>query len=89
MTTKLISSLAEHYGLTADECKTRLSVLSNVITGLCADLDSVAIPGFGSFQPVKHEEKLVADATGRRFLVPPCIKVGLKSSVVLRKKFVG
>lgn len=89
MTTKLISSLAEHSGLTADECKKCLSILSDIITGLCADLDSVAIPGFGSFQPAKHGEKLIEDTTGRRFLVPPCIKVDFKSSVVLRKKFVG
>jgi nucleoid DNA-binding protein len=36
----------------------------------------VAIPGFGSFVGVKHDEKIVRDLTsGNRLLLPPAIEL--------------
>ena len=51
----------------------------------CAQGDSVAIPGFGTFQSVKTDEHIDTDNEGRRMLIPPSITVEFKSSVVLRK----
>ena len=50
-------------------------------------LESVAIPGFGTFATVKTDESIVTDAeSGRRTLVPPSIRMIFQPSVVLRKK---
>lgn len=49
-------------------------------------LESVAIPGFGSFTPVKHEERVETDAeSGRRTLLPPHIAVNFIPGSKLRK----
>ena len=49
-------------------------------------LESVAIPGFGSLTPVKHEERVETDAeSGRRTLLPPHIAVNFIPGSKLRK----
>lgn len=68
--------------------------VSTLIEGLCvvfresgAELDSIAIPGFGTFKTTKHEEKVVTDdTTGERKLYPPVITMDFQPSIVLRKK---
>jgi Bacterial nucleoid DNA-binding protein len=50
-------------------------------------LDSIAIPGFGTFKTEKTDEQISTDAvTGRRMLLPPKIEMTFRPSVVLRKK---
>lgn len=46
--------------------------LAIVMRESCSDLDSVAIPTFGTFTPVKHPETVVNGlSTGKRMLMPP------------------
>lgn len=53
---------------------------------LCA-MDSIAIPGFGSFESKKRMERIsVNPSTGKRMLVPPKITVAFKPSVLLKQK---
>lgn len=53
-------------------------------------LDSVAIPGFGTFMTQKYEERVVDDTDdGQSTLLPPSIEMQFKSSVVMRKKILG
>lgn len=68
--------------------------VSTLVEGLCvvireagADLDSIAVPGFGTFKSSKTEERVVTDeASGERTLLPPAIALEFQPSIVLRKK---
>lgn len=61
--------------------------LSLVFREAGADIDSIAIPGFGTFKSAKTEEHVVTDeATGERTLLPPAIVMEFQPSIVLRKK---
>lgn len=64
-----------------------IDALGNVLAHEAAELNSVAIPGFGTFVSSKNDEEIVVDpASGDRTLVPPSISIGFQTSVVLRKK---
>lgn len=61
--------------------------LAREIIDIACSLDSVAIPGFGTFAGVKENERIEVDeSTGRRRLLPPCVKFSFSPSVILRKK---
>lgn len=47
--------------------------------------DTIAVPGFGSFVPVKHDEHIDTLADGRRILVPPHIAIEFRAGSMLRK----
>lgn len=72
------------------------SEVGTLIEGICTlfkdvgnNLDSVAIPGFGTFKSLKKDEEIVVDeATGKRTLLPPSITMEFQPSIVLRKKLV-
>ncbi len=52
----------------------------------CSELDTVAIPGFGNFTAVKHDEKEVVDhSTGSRLLLPPEIEMTFRAAGKLRR----
>lgn len=69
---KDIDSLAEGLGI--------------ILREAAADMDSVAIPTFGTFVPVKHNEEVVTDlSTGRRLLCPPELVLTFTPGGVLRK----
>ena len=81
----LISRLSMESGRSTGEISGRIEAIVKTPGELCAGLDAVAVPGFGTFQPVKTDEHVVTSADGRRMLLPPSIKVEFKSSVLLRK----
>ncbi len=68
--------------------------ISVLVEGLCkvfketgADLDSIAIPGFGTFKTSKTDERITIDeTTGQRTLLPPVSAKEFQPSIVLRKK---
>lgn len=52
-----------------------------------AELDSVAVPGFGVFEPKKRLERVnVHPSTGKRMLLPPKIIMAFKPSALLKQK---
>lgn len=62
------------------------AALAAALCERCAALDTVAIPGFGSFVPEKHDEHIATDAaTGKRTLMPPHIAVRFSPGSKLRK----
>lgn len=62
-------------------------VLADALRQAAADLDMVAVPGFGNFSGVKRDEYVADDpATGRRTIYPPRIEVEFRPSVLLRKR---
>lgn len=86
----LAEHIAEKTGMDSQKTQLLLEALSKSLSRHSHDLDSVAIPGFGTFITQKIEEELRNDlATGRQMIFPPAIELSFKPSVVLRKKFVG
>lgn len=50
-------------------------------------LDSVGVPGFGTFESKKRLERInVHPATGKRMLLPPKVVMGFKPSAILKQK---
>lgn len=84
-TKELISRLSMESGQTAEEISLKVDTLSSILRNFCKELDAVAVPGFGTFQPVKEDEIVVTGSDGSRTLLPPAIEVKFKSSVILRK----
>lgn len=81
------SHLAKTLGRTPDETATLTDAFSKIMIEAGSELDSIAIPGFGTFATVKTDESIVSDPeTGRRTLMPPSITMCFQPSVVLRKK---
>ncbi len=82
---ELVSRLSMNRGLTAEDISGKIEAVAKVLRNFCKDLDAVAVPGFGTFQPVKEDEIIVTGEDGNKTLLPPAIEVSFKSSVILRK----
>lgn len=84
---QLTAKLAQRQGRDAKDITSLLTALTAAIRERCTELDSVAIPGFGNFEPTKHDESISTDlVTGARILMPPAITVQFNPSSILRKK---
>ena len=84
---KLVETLATKLGRSADDVNKLLEGLAGVLRTRCGELDSVIVPGFGTFEPRKRNERIMVNPkTGKRMLVPPKIVIGFKVSNVLKSK---
>ena len=64
--------LTELTGRSSADVDALVEGLSIILRDTCSELDSVAIPTFGTFTAVKHNEEVVTDlSTGKRMLLPP------------------
>lgn len=82
-----IARLAKATGRDTKEIKTLTEALGKVITGCLCENDSVALPGFGEFSPVKDDEKIVTDPiSGKSVMMPPHIGVTFTPSSLLKRK---
>lgn len=64
-----------------------LTALAEIISERCSDMDSIAVPGFGVFEPKKRPERInVHPGTGKRMLLPPKIILSFKPSALLKQK---
>lgn len=87
---ELLKRLAEKAGCTPKEAEEMLAATGSALADLCGAMDAVAVPGFGTFTPVKCNETVTTDAvTGKTMLVPPSISLSFHPSVLLRKQFEG
>lgn len=76
--------LSESLEATTDEIEAMTSALAGILGGAMAELDTVSIPGFGTFYPEKREERVVLHPeTGRRMLFPPKIVPMFRPSSLL------
>ncbi len=65
-------TLGERLGRSVKDIDALLGALCVLIVENSQTLRALAIPGFGSFVPVKHDEQIVNDlAGGKRLLLPP------------------
>lgn len=84
---KLIESLALQLDLPSRTIEELYSAFLTNLEHCAVNIDSIAIPGFGSLAGVKSAETVRKEPeTGAEILYPPCIELKFKSSVVLRKK---
>lgn len=82
----LIDEIANVLGIETKEAQKNLQIISECISGFCCECDSVSIPGFGTFIPVKNDDSVSIDNSGKRILNPPSITVEFKPSIILRNK---
>lgn len=86
MSKTFINELARRIGRDRKETDTLLQALHQAVARHCGELDSVAIPSFGTFTAVKHDEQIVDDrATGGKMLLPPEVELTFQSAAKLRK----
>lgn len=84
---KLIETVAANLGRSTEDVSKLVEALAGVLRTRCSEMDSVAVPGFGTFEPKKRNERLmVHPSTGKRMLVPPKVVLGFKVSNVLKAK---
>lgn len=83
----LITLLSQKLNRDESDVTTLLEFMIRAIKDYSSDLDSVAIPGFGTFKTEKSDEYLARDSeTGERTLYPPKIEISFQPSIVMRKK---
>ena len=84
---KLVETLAARLGRKTDDVDKLLEGLAGVLRTRCGELDSVSVPGFGTFEPHKVNERVTVNAQdGKRTLVPPKIVLSFKVSNVMKVK---
>lgn len=83
----LIENLSRRLDCNKKDVTTLLEGLSRVMRDRCSDMDSIAIPGFGNFEPRKRMERvMVMPSTGKRMLLPPKVSLTFKPSAILKQK---
>ena len=84
---KLIETVAANLGRSKADVGKLVEALAGVMRTRCGELDSVVVPGFGTFEPKKRNERvMIHPSTGKRMLVPPKVVLGFKVSNVLKTK---
>jgi len=82
-----ISGLARQLRKQPQEIEALTESIAKALKDNAAELNSVAIPGFGRFDITKHDEYIADDpATGRRTLFPPEIKLSFTVGSMLKKR---
>ena len=82
----LILKLTKNTDVDPKETGRLIASLTSIIGECLADLDNVALPGFGTFESEKVQEQVVTDTTsGVSTLVPPSIKASFKPGSRLKK----
>lgn len=83
----LVDKIAKQTGHSNKDVTCLLEAFVETLKERCGDLDSVAVPGFGNFEPKKKLERIVVNpGTGKRMLVPPKISLSFKPSALLKSK---
>lgn len=83
----VIATLSQKLGRDPKDISILIEGFATIIKEQCGDMNSVAIPGFGTFEPIKEEERITTDlSTGKRVLLPPEITLSFSASAILRRK---
>lgn len=79
--------LSRNLNIDRQETLALTEALGKVFASRAANLDSVAIPGFGSFEPRMRKERVnVHPSTGKRMLLPPKVVLTFRPSALLKDK---
>lgn len=83
---QLISKVAKRLNTDNKTASAMADALTQLIADRCAQLENIAIPGFGTFVALKTDEHIVTNPESKqRCLVPPQISVSFRPAVKLRK----
>ena len=83
----LTNTLAKRTGRSKDDIISLLEALAGVMGERCGSLGTVAVPGFGSFEGRRRQERVAVNpTTGKRELVPPKVQLTFKPSALLKSK---
>ena len=83
----VIESLAERLQRDKKDAEALLEGFVSAPQEYLCNIDSVQLPGFGTFSATKNDEQVVTDlSTGKRILLPPAITVQFTPSAILKRK---
>lgn len=83
----VIESLAEKLQRDKKDTEALLEGFVSAIQEHLCNIDSVQLPGFGTFSATKEDEQIVTDlSTSKRILLPPVITVQFTPSAILKRK---
>ena len=83
----LIDKLSSNLDVSRETASVMIESLAKVFGDCGADMDTIAISGFGNFEPRKREERIALHpASGKRLLVPPRISMVFKTSPILKQR---
>lgn len=83
----LIDTVSRNTSIEKKETGRLIEALAVAIRNSAIEMDSVAIPSFGTFEPKKRLERVMAvPSTGRRLLLPPKISLTFRPSTILKQQ---
>jgi nucleoid DNA-binding protein len=83
----VMEKLARKLEIDREEVASLADALRDVLSERSVEMDSIAIPGFGSFEPRKRMERVaVHPSSGKRMLIPPKLLLTFRPSALLRQK---
>lgn len=86
MSKNIIAELGTRLGRDKKSTQILIDAMRQALIQACSRQTQVAIPGFGTFTPEKHDEQIVTDlSTGQRVLLPPEIILTFNAANKLRK----
>lgn len=89
-TKTLITELSARTSLPPQKVGALVDALGPMLAQACADMDSVALPAFGTFEARRRAERvMVMPGTGRRMLLPPKVVLTFKPSGTLKNRLRG
>lgn len=84
---QLLQQAAAAAGCDAAQAQSMAGALAAILSERAVQMDSVAIPGFGTFMPEKVKEHVETDPdTGRHLLMPPGLTLKFTPGSMLRKR---
>ncbi len=82
-----LSRLQERLDKGDGEVDRYMSAFLHIVKEQCAQMDTISIQGFGSFEPKKKLERVVTNpTTGKRMLVPPKMVLTFKPASTIKSK---
>lgn len=83
----LINTLAEKLDRDPEDIEVVLDSLCNLMVDQIKDGNTIAIPGFGQFEPKMKSERVACHpSSGKKILVPPKLSMVFKPSALLKQK---
>ena len=84
---QLVDKLARSLKRDRNDIKNLIEAFNAVVASRCGELDSIAVPGFGTLEGRKKNERVMVNpATHKRMLIPPKISLNFKVSNVLKNR---
>lgn len=83
----LVDILSKNLDISRDTVQNLIDGLASAVGECGAELDSVTVPSFGTFEPRKRMERVaVHPSSGKRLLVPPKIVMSFRPSPLLKQR---